>query len=117
MTRSPSYAAFWPRYLREHAKPATRQLHYFGTALGLAALAAALATGAWALLLVIPLAGYGFAWVGHFAVERNRPATFVHPLWSLASDYRMFFLWIAGRLGPELAAAGVAAEGAPSTER
>jgi hypothetical protein len=107
MPRSPDYRAFWPRYLREHARPGTRRLHYLGAGLGLLALAGALATGSWALLIAIPLAGYGFAWVGHFAVERNRPATFVHPLWSLLSDYRMFFLWIAGRLGPELAAAGV----------
>ncbi len=115
--RSPSYRAFWPRYLREHARPGTRRLHYLGTGLGLAALAGAVATGAWALLLAIPLVGYGFAWLGHFAVERNRPATFVHPLWSLVSDYRMFALWIAGRLGRELAAAGVAAPEERGEER
>jgi hypothetical protein len=107
--RSPDYRAFWPRYLREHAKPATRRLHYVGTALGFVALAAALATRSWWFLILIPVAGYSFAWVAHFAVERNKPATFVHPLWSLASDYRMFFLRLAGRLDPELAAAGVEA--------
>jgi hypothetical protein len=107
MTRSPTYAAFWPRYLREYARPGTRVLHYVGTAIGLVALGFAAATGRWALVLIMPLAVYGLAWSGHALVERNRPATFVHPLWSLISDYRMFVLWMTGRLGPELAAAGV----------
>ncbi len=101
------YRDFWPHYLREHAKPATRRLHYIGTALTFAALAAGLLFNAW-WLIAIPLAGYGFAWGAHFGVEKNRPATFTYPLWSLVSDYRMFFLWIAGRLGPHLKQAGVA---------
>lgn len=100
------YADFWPYYLREHAKPETRRLHYIGTVLTFAALAAAFAWSAW-WALAIPLAGYGFAWAAHFGVEKNRPATFTYPLWSLVSDYRMFFLWLTGRLGPHLARAGV----------
>ena len=107
MARSPSYREFWPRYLREHAQPGTRRLHYLGTGAGLLALVYAVATQTWAALMVLPLAGYGMAWLGHGLVERNRPATFTHPLWSLASDYRMFGLWILGRLGAELVAAGV----------
>ena len=100
------YADFWPYYLREHGKTATRSLHYIGTALTFAFAGIAIWRGSW-WWLAVPLAGYGFAWVAHFAVERNRPATFTYPFWSLASDYRMFFLWLGGRLGPHLRAAGV----------
>ena len=101
------FASFWPFYLREHSKPATRALHYVGTTLVVAIAVFALATGRWGWLIAMPLAGYFFAWIAHFRVERNRPATFTYPLWSLIADFRMFFLWITGRLGPELDRAGV----------
>lgn len=100
------YRDFWPYYLQEHAKPETRRLHYAGTALTFLFLALALSRGGWWWLL-LPIAGYGFAWAAHFLVEKNRPATFTYPLWSLVSDYRMFFLWLSGRLGPHLARAGI----------
>ena len=102
-----SFREFWPFYLREHSRPATRRLHYVGTGLVIALAIAALVTGTWWLLLALPVAGYFFAWIAHFRVERNRPATFTYPLWSLAADFRMFFLWASGRLGPELDRAGV----------
>ncbi len=102
-----SFAAFWPFYLREHSKPRTRALHYIGTSLVVAIAIFAFATGRWGWLLVLPLAGYFFAWLAHFTVEKNRPATFTYPLWSLAADFRMWALFLTGRLGPELRRAGV----------
>ena len=106
--RIESFAEFWPYYLREHSKPQTRALHYVGTSLVVLIAAYALWSGHFLLLLAMPLAGYFFAWVGHFGVEKNRPATFTYPLWSLAADFRMYFAWLTGRLGPELERAGVA---------
>ena len=102
-----TFAEFWPYYLREHARPETRALHYAGTSLVVLIALAALLSGTWWLLLAMPVAGYAFAWIGHFAVEHNRPATFTYPAWSLAADFKMWFLWLTGRIGPELDAAGV----------
>ena len=102
-----TYRDFWPYYLQEHAKPATRNLHFLGTGLALASLGAALATGRVWLGLVALLAGYGPAWIAHFFVEKNRPATFTYPLWSLVSDFRMAWLWATFHLEDELHRAGV----------
>src|SRR5215470_6120965 len=84
-----SYSEFWPRYLAAHADPRTRALHYAGTALALAALAAAGAGRDWRWLLAAPVAGYAPAWLGHLVFEHNHPVTFAHPGWSLISDFRM----------------------------
>jgi hypothetical protein len=97
-----SFEEFWPFYLREHSKPRTRMLHYIGTSNVVGIAIVALVTGLWLWLLAIPVAGYGFAWLAHFRVERNRPATFTYPLWSLAADFKMWWLWLTGKLQPEL---------------
>ncbi|MDP8994051.1 MAG: DUF962 domain-containing protein [Pseudomonadota bacterium] len=110
MAEPRSFAEFWPHYLREHARPHTRALHYAGTSIAVLIFVAAVATRAWWLLAAVPVAGYAFAWLGHAAVERNRPATFAHPLWSLRGDLRMWRLWLTGSLGAELRAAGVSTE-------
>ena len=102
-----SFAEFFPYYLREHADPRTRALHYVGTTLVIAVAAYAVLSQTWLLLLLMPAAGYFFAWVSHFFIEKNRPATFTYPLWSLVSDFKMYGLWITGRLGAHLKSAGV----------
>jgi hypothetical protein len=105
-----SYSEFWRRYLGAHADPRTRGLHYIGTALAVAALAAAALARDWRWLLLAPVAGYAPAWLGHLVFEHNRPETFRHPGWSLISDFRMFGLFLSGRLGDELKGAGVVAK-------
>jgi hypothetical protein len=101
------YSEFWPYYLRQHGRPRTRAIHFVGTSLVLLSLSVFFATGEGLWLLIAPVAGYGPAWIGHFFIEKNRPATFQYPLWSLYSDFRMYFTWLAGGLADELRKAGV----------
>jgi hypothetical protein len=99
--RYQSFREFWPFYLSEHANPLNRRLHFVGTTLNNLTVLGALATGHYAWLLLGPVFGYGFAWIGHFGVEHNRPATFTYPLWSLMGDYRMYGMMLTGKLwGP-----------------
>jgi hypothetical protein len=102
--RLSSFQEFWPYYVAQHLDPVNRALHFLGTSLALAALAAAATLQPW-WALVIPLAGYGPAWIGHFFFERNKPATFRYPLWSLRGDLRMYALLWRDRMEPELARA------------
>jgi hypothetical protein len=92
------FADFYSFYLSEHSHPVCRRLHFFGTALALASLVAAVVSGEALWLLAVPLAGYGFAWVGHFFFEHNRPATFTHPWYSLAADFVLFRDMLTGRI-------------------
>ena len=101
------YSEFWPFYLREHSQSRTRALHYAGTAIGLTLLILFLVTLNWWLLLAAFVSGYLFAWIAHFFIERNRPATFRYPVWSFYSDLRMFTFAALGRLRQELIKAGV----------
>ncbi|CAL1378870.1 unnamed protein product [Linum trigynum] len=92
---------FWGFYMSQHSKPWTRRWHFVGTLLSLVTLLYALCFNWWVLSLV-PVIGYGFAWYSHFFVERNVPATFGHPLWSLLCDYKMFGLMLTGGMDKEI---------------
>lgn len=96
--RFASFRDFYPYYLAEHSNRTCRRLHFAGTSLVIGTLAWVLATGTWAGLLLLPLVGYGFAWVGHFAFEKNKPATFQYPGYSLAGDFLMFRDMLTGRI-------------------
>jgi len=98
MRRFNSFAEFYPFYLGEHADRRTRRIHFIGSSLVLVCLIAAMATGDWIWFAAMPLCGYGFAWIGHFAFEKNRPATFQHPLYSLMGDWVMFWQILTGRI-------------------
>ena len=93
-----TFAEFYPYYLSEHSNSTCRRLHFVGTTLVIFILAMTIAKGAWLLLLALPLAGYSFAWVGHFFFEKNRPATYQHPLYSLLGDFVMYRDMILGRV-------------------
>lgn len=92
-----SFKEFWPFYLGEHAHVTNRRLHFFGTLLVHLLFVAILVLQEWRLLWLLPVIGYGFAWVGHFVVEKNRPATFTYPLWSLRGDFKLFYEMCRGR--------------------
>jgi hypothetical protein len=96
-----NYEAFWPFYLSQHSRRATRLVHVAGTCLALLALVAGIA-GNIGWLLAAPVVGYGVAWIAHAFIEKNRPATFTHPLWSLLGDFHMLWLWLTGRLEIEV---------------
>ena len=104
-----TYDDFFAFYLREHSKPATRTMHFVGTTLTLVLVLGAIFGGRPALLVGALFSGYGFAWVSHFFIEKNKPATFKYPLRSFVSDWKMWALMLSGKIGPELERAGVKA--------
>ena len=93
-----SFREFYPAYLAEHREKSTRRLHFVGTLLVLVAIGMAIWTRDARWLIAAPIFGYGLAWIGHFVFERNRPATFKHPLYSLAGDFVMFKDLLTGRI-------------------
>jgi hypothetical protein len=93
-----SFRDFYPFYLGEHQNPVCRRLHFVGTALVILTAAYALLSGQFALLLLVPVFGYAFAWVGHVFFEHNKPATFKYPFYSLAADFVMFKDILLGRI-------------------
>ncbi|MBO9663085.1 DUF962 domain-containing protein [Dokdonella sp.] len=98
MSEFARFRDFYPFYLGEHRNRTCRRLHFIGSCLVLAVIGVAVATRDARWLLLAPLAGYGFAWVGHYVFEKNRPATFKHPLYSLAGDWVMFWDVLRGRV-------------------
>jgi hypothetical protein len=87
--RYKSFAEFWPYYVSEHSRPATRWLHLLGTTAAIAWIVYFIASGRWWLFPLALIPGYGCAWLAHFLIERNKPATFKYPLWSFMGDYKM----------------------------
>jgi hypothetical protein len=85
-----SFSEFYPYYLSEHANLTCRRLHFIGSTLVLAVLLYSIVTQQWPLLWLLPILGYGFAWVGHFFFEKNKPATFKYPFYSLMGDWVMY---------------------------
>lgn len=93
---------FYPYYLSEHRKASTRLMHFTGTALLITCFLYALITQKWMLLLVVPVLGYGFAWISHAFIERNKPATFTYPAFSLGSDFIMFWHMLTGKINEQM---------------
>ena len=101
MSQEKEYKTFWsfyPYYLTEHARPVNRALHFIGTSLVIACFVAGIVLHDWRLFAIMPFCGYGFAWFGHFMLEKNKPATFKYPFYSLGSDFVMFFHIITGQI-------------------
>jgi hypothetical protein len=96
------FGEFWPAYVRAHSEGTTRLMHCVGTLAGWAILAAAIVRQEWwwiALALIVP---YALAWISHFFIERNKPATFEHPLWSWWADQKMVGLMLVGKMSEEV---------------
>ena len=100
--RYKSFAEFWPYYLSEHSHRGTRVLHLIGTTAGIALIIYLIASGRWWLFPLGLVVGYGCAWVAHFMIEKNKPATFQYPLWSFMGDYKMIALMLTGRMSGEV---------------
>ncbi len=115
--RYKSFTEFWPFYMAEHSKSGTRWLHVLGTTAGLATVIYFVATGRWWLFWLGFIPGYGCAWVAHFLIEKNKPATFEYPLWSFLADYKMIALMLTGQLGLQIGSHKEAQRGTKGTKK
>jgi hypothetical protein len=97
-----SYEEFWPFYLSQHSKPSTRAWHFVGTSFVFVFIILTVVTLNFWFLLLAPVVAYAFAWISHFFIEGNKPATFGHPVWSLRADFRMYRLILFGQLQKEI---------------
>ena len=97
-TKYRSFAEFYPFYLSQHANTVCRRLHFVGSLLVIAILTFSVVTGNFLWLLALPVVGYGFAWLGHFGFEKNKPATFTYPIYSLQGDWVMLFQMLSGKI-------------------
>lgn len=93
-----NFKEFYPYYLKEHTDPKCRLLHFVGSALVLVLIGFVIVNRQWVWLWLLPVIGYGFAWVGHFFFEKNKPATFTYPLYSLMGDWVMFKDILIGKI-------------------
>ena len=102
MSAVSNFTDFWPEYVRAHSQLGTRVIHLAGTLAGWTLLLAAIALRHWWWVAVALLVSYALAWISHFFVEHNRPATFEHPLWSWWADQKMVALMLAGKMEDEV---------------
>lgn len=116
VNRFDSFDDFWPHYLREHSDPTNRALHVAGLLAAAGVVGYAAASRKPKLLALAPALGYGAAWIGHFFIEKNRPATFTHPVWSAMADFKMVGMALSGRLDDELRRYGITGDDYPLLE-
>lgn len=102
MSRIDNYGEFWEFYVREHTHPLNRALHFVGTSSAVFLLVFFILRGVWFYFPICLVIGYGFAWIGHFFIEKNKPASFQYPLWSFISDYKMMWFMISGKMNGEI---------------
>lgn len=93
-----SFSEFYLFYLGERKTPTNRRLHFVGNLLVIVVVIYVVFAQDWLALLLAPVLGYGMAWIGHIFVEKNMPATFKYPLYSLMGDWVMFKDTITGKL-------------------
>ena len=107
MRKHATFTEFWPYYLQEHRRASTRGWHYVGTILAILTLLGIVILQKWVFLPLPIFCGYLFSWLSHCFVERNKPATFSYPLWSIVADFKMLLYFLTGKMGEELENAGI----------